>query len=158
MDRRFLSLAVVCLLLTSSVAGGLAVAQSAARSWQRVPGASRFVRPGSAEVSLELRRVLEGPCGGGGCSSEVEIRNVRGTLPSRSLTHYYSDRPGHAPGCFGEGDGQRFADWTEIVLARARGGEADRPSCGIAISVGDDVQYWVILRARPVAAPAASAP
>ncbi|MBX3269205.1 MAG: hypothetical protein KF729_03030 [Sandaracinaceae bacterium] len=124
----------------------------AAQSWRPVPDAVRFAAPGAPEVTLEVRRAGGGGCGGGGCTAGVAFRNVRGALPSRDLAYYYSDRPGPSPGCLPSPEGV-FEDWTEIVIAPARGGAERRPSCGIGVRVGSEMRYWVILRVRGVATP-----
>lgn len=136
-----------------------AMAAAQAQAWRIVPSAARFARAGAAEVTLEIHQQGGGACGGGGCTSGVEIRNVRGALPSRSLSYYYySDRPGANPGCLGPTMADLFSDWSEAVIAPAAGTEADRPSCGLGFLVGSDMHYWVILRVRRIAATATARP
>jgi hypothetical protein len=134
------------------LAGSLA-ATALAQSWQRNPDARRFARPGAAEVTLVLRNGgMGGACGGGGCTAGVEIRSVSGTLPSRDLSYYYSDRPDPNPGCIGPNRETLLEHWTEVVAAPIRGSAARRPSCGILVMNGDTPTYWVILRVRPAPA------
>lgn len=120
----------------------------AADPWRSVPGARRLVRPGAAHVTLEVRSSGGSGCGGGGCNGGVELRNVRGAIPSEDASHFYSDRPGREPGCFARGRDTLFEEWSEIVIAPARAQEEDRPSCGIMFMQGSTIEYWVILRTR----------
>lgn len=136
-------------LVLLSLLSLLVAAPVLAQAWQRNPDASRFRRPGAPEVTLVLRGGGRGgACGGGGCTQGVEIRSVQGSLPSRDLSYYYSDRPGPNPGCFGAPQEAFVRDWTELVVAPIRGGAEDRPSCGLGIMDGGTMTYWVILRAR----------
>lgn len=138
--RRF-AIAVVVL-------GVALAAPAAADPWRSVPGARRLVRPGAAQVTLELRSSGGSGCGGGGCNGGVELRNVRGALPSDDASYFYSDRPGREPGCFPRGRDTLFEEWSEVVIATARGQEDDRPACGIMFMQGSTIEYWVILRTR----------
>ncbi|MCB9597816.1 MAG: hypothetical protein H6719_34180 [Sandaracinaceae bacterium] len=137
--RRALSLTTLSLLV---------VAPALAQSWRSVPDASRFAEPGAPEVTFDVRAGGRSACGGGGCTAGVEIRNVRGALPSRDLAYYYSDRDGANPGCPDPRSEALFHDWTQVAIAPARGQESDRPSCGFAIQTGSTMRYWVILRVR----------
>ncbi|MCA9609016.1 MAG: hypothetical protein KC619_25620 [Myxococcales bacterium] len=129
----------------------LVAAPALAQAWQRNPDGARFARSGTPEVHVVLRAGGRGgACGGGGCTQGVEVRTVQGTLPSRDLAFYYSDRPGPSPGCFAGTQPAFLADWTELVVAPSRGSAEDRPSCGLAIMDGGTMTYWVVLRARRV--------
>ena len=153
--RRPVSRLLATLALASAA---LRPASASAQAWQTVPNAPRFARSGAPTVTLELRQHGGGGCGGGGCNTGVMLRNVRGQLPARSASYYYSDRPGANPGCLQPNHASLFASWTEAVIAPAAGTEADRPSCGIGMMVGSVMQYWVILRVRTLGPPAAAQP
>lgn len=145
MSRRVLSVLSILVLLVA--------APVLAQSWRRLPGAQRFARPGAPAVTLEVRASGGFGCGGGGCNGGIEIRNVRGELPSEALSYFYSDRPGAEPACPASSARESFfEDWTEIEIAPARGGEDERPACGIGVMIGDAMQYWVILRTRRASA------
>lgn len=144
--------AMVCALAAAGV-----TTAAFAQSWRTVPDAARFARAGAPQVTLEIHGEGGGACGGGGCNAGVTIRNVRGVLPTPSMSYYYSDRPGANPGCLGPRFESLFADWSEAVIAPAAGTEADRPSCGIGMMVGNSMQYWVILRVRRLGAAAGPA-
>jgi hypothetical protein len=139
------------LLLLSAIL--LVALPAAADAWRRIPGARALARPGAARVTLELRASGGYGCGGGGCNGGVEARNVRGALPGTDLAYFYSDRPGAEPGCPATGREALFEEWMEAEIAPARGGEEERPACGIGVMVGATMQYWVISRVRRARSP-----
>jgi hypothetical protein len=128
-------------------------ATAAAHPWRTVPGARRLVRADAPRVTVELRASGGMGCGGGGCNGGVEVRNVRGELPSDAPSYFYSDRPGREPGCFATARESLFEGWTEAVIAPARGQGDERPACGIGFFEGSTAEYWVILRVRRSNAP-----
>ncbi len=136
---------LVCVVLALAFGAAPALAQA----WRALPGARALARPGAPRVTLEVRASGGYACGGGGCNGGVEVRNVRGQLPSDQLTYFYSDRADQPPGCPTSGRESFFAEWTEVEIAPAR---PERIACGIGALVGDDLEEWVILRVRPARA------
>ncbi|WP_158257555.1 hypothetical protein [Haliangium sp. UPWRP_2] len=98
--------AIVIVMVTPIVL--LISAPACAQDWRDVPGSPRFARAGAAQVTLEIHRESGFGCGGGGGSSVVTIRNVRGPLPVGRPDYYFPDRPGPAPGCLGPAYGALF--------------------------------------------------
>lgn len=133
-------------------------ALASAPDWRDVPGSTRFARAGASPVTLELHRENGFGCGGGGCSTVVTIRNVRGPLPAGRPDYYFPDRPDAVPGCLGPDYGALFDKWSEAEIVPVTRGWPHQPRCGIAILVGRKIQYWAILRVRTIGsnAPAAS--
>ncbi|MCZ7679312.1 MAG: hypothetical protein M5U28_11355 [Sandaracinaceae bacterium] len=123
--------------------------------WHDITTSRRLMRRGARPITVELHATGAPRCLAGNCSGPLEVRNVRGELPSQELSYFYSDTTAHEPGCPNAHRERLFASWTEAQIAPAR--DEDRPSCGVGVRVDGSVEDWVILRTRRLPEEAAPA-
>ncbi len=135
----------------------LSSALASEQDWREVPGSARFARAGATQVTLELHRENGFGCGGGGCSTVVTFRNVRGPLPAGRPNYYFTDGSDAAPGCLGPDYKALFDLWSEAVIVPVARAWPHQPRCGISILVGRKIQYWAILRVRTLGSNAPTA-
>lgn len=114
--------------------------------WRVVPGMERLARDGAPRVTIVARTTGGGTaCSGGMCSTSLDARALRGTLPSGHLGYFASMRPPDDHLCEGASPDALFADWTIAEIAPRADGEAPL-HCGIHAHDGHDDAPWVILK------------
>ncbi len=149
-------LALVLLALLALLALPVFVAGQPAPEWHDIVSSRRLMRHGVHPTTVQLRTTGERRCLGRNCSFALEVRVVRGELPSQNLRYFFTDTTEHEPGCPFTHRDTLLANWTEAEIAPSR--DEDRPSCGVGVTADGIVEDWVILRTRHMPEGAAPAP
>lgn len=139
-------LALVSLALLALLALPAFVIGQPEAPWHDIVSSRRLMRHGVRPTAVQLRATGERRCLGRNCSFALEVRVVRGELPSQNLRYFFTDTTEHEPGCPFTHRDTLLAHWTEAEIAPSR--DEDRPSCGVGVTADGAVEDWVILRTR----------
>ncbi len=119
-------------------AAGLAALRS--RRLRALHGAAALVEPGAPRATLEVFATQGGGCGGGGCTTGVSFRTLRGEMPEHGVDYFAQER-GARVGC-DDATLPSEGSTSYVEVAPARG--AQGVGCGFSGFDGTTRRYWVV--------------